>query len=194
MKIDGTPYRSVWVEPHDRETIRIIDQTRLPWAIDILRLADVREVAHAIRSMQVRGAPLIGATAGRLRRLPLPLRKDPSSSTSAMERDCGAARRDPPDRRQPALGDRTDAHPPCATRGRPGRASASPTRRPARIADEDVAQNASPSAEHGAAADRTRSLPGTPKPAGERADPLQTPAGWPPSTGARRWRRSTPRT
>ncbi len=83
MKIDGTPYRSVWVEPHDRETIRIIDQTRLPWAIDILRLADVREVAHAIRSMQVRGAPLIGAVAAY--GLALALRKDPS--TDGMERD-----------------------------------------------------------------------------------------------------------
>jgi methylthioribose-1-phosphate isomerase len=63
MRIDGTPYRSVWVDPEDGWSIRIIDQTRLPWSFDILRLTHVRDAAHAIRSMQVRGAPLIGAVA-----------------------------------------------------------------------------------------------------------------------------------
>jgi methylthioribose-1-phosphate isomerase len=43
--------------------LAILDQTRLPHAIDVLTLADAGAVAHAIRSMQVRGAPLIGATA-----------------------------------------------------------------------------------------------------------------------------------
>ena len=63
MKIDGTPYRGVWVDAEDGWSIRILDQTKLPWSLDILRLASLREAAHAIRSMQVRGAPLIGATA-----------------------------------------------------------------------------------------------------------------------------------
>ena len=63
MKIDGTPYRSVWVNEQDGWSVHIIDQTRLPWSLDILRLTDVAAVAHAIRSMQVRGAPLIGAVA-----------------------------------------------------------------------------------------------------------------------------------
>jgi methylthioribose-1-phosphate isomerase len=63
MNIDGNPYRSVWVDPADGWSIRIIDQTRLPWAFELLRLSSVREVAQAIRSMQVRGAPLIGAVA-----------------------------------------------------------------------------------------------------------------------------------
>ena len=60
MKITGVPYRSVW---RDAERVAIIDQTRLPFEFHTLRLADCDEVAHAIRSMQVRGAPLIGATA-----------------------------------------------------------------------------------------------------------------------------------
>ena len=34
-----------------------------PWALEIVRLTDVTQAAHAIRSMQVRGAPLIGAAA-----------------------------------------------------------------------------------------------------------------------------------
>lgn len=63
MKIDGTPYRSVWVDPHDGWSVRIFDQTKLPWSLDILRLTTVRDAAHAIRAMQVRGAPLIGAVA-----------------------------------------------------------------------------------------------------------------------------------
>jgi methylthioribose-1-phosphate isomerase len=81
MKIDGTPYRSVWVDA-DGWTVRILDQTRLPWQLDILRLVDADQVAHAIRSMQVRGAPLIGAVAAY--GVALALRED--ASTPALDR------------------------------------------------------------------------------------------------------------
>jgi methylthioribose-1-phosphate isomerase len=83
MKIDGTPYRSVWVDQEDGWTIRIFDQTKLPWALEILRLSTVAEAAHAIRSMQVRGAPLIGAVAAY--GLCLGLRAEPGPA--AMERN-----------------------------------------------------------------------------------------------------------
>ena len=63
MKVDGTSYRSVWVDQEDGWTIRIFDQTKLPWTLEILRLSTVAQAAHAIRAMQVRGAPLIGAVA-----------------------------------------------------------------------------------------------------------------------------------
>jgi methylthioribose-1-phosphate isomerase len=63
MNIDGNPYRSVWVDPADAWSVRIIDQTRLPWSFELLRLTSAREAAQAIRGMQVRGAPLIGAVA-----------------------------------------------------------------------------------------------------------------------------------
>ena len=82
MRVDGTPYHGIWVD-QDGWSVRIIDQTRLPWAFEIVRLTSVEEVAHAIRSMQVRGAPLIGATAAY--GLCLALRRDPSSA--AMERE-----------------------------------------------------------------------------------------------------------
>ncbi len=61
MKIDGHPYRSIWLDATGE--VSIIDQTRLPheFKIRILRTAD--EAALAIRDMWVRGAPLIGATA-----------------------------------------------------------------------------------------------------------------------------------
>ena len=83
MKIDGTPFRSVWVDERDRWSVRIIDQTKLPWAIDMPALRSVREVAHAIRTMQVRGAPLIGACAAY--GIALAMREDPSTET--LERD-----------------------------------------------------------------------------------------------------------
>jgi methylthioribose-1-phosphate isomerase len=60
MKVAGIPYRSVWREAG---RVGIIDQTRLPFEFHTLRLAACDEVANAIRSMQVRGAPLIGASA-----------------------------------------------------------------------------------------------------------------------------------
>jgi methylthioribose-1-phosphate isomerase len=82
MKIDGTPYRSVWVDQSDGWSVRIFDQTKLPWSLDILRLTTPEEVAHAIRTMQVRGAPLIGAVAAY--GLALALRQD--ASPEAMER------------------------------------------------------------------------------------------------------------
>jgi methylthioribose-1-phosphate isomerase len=83
MKIDGTAYRSVWVDPDDDWSVRIFDQTRLPWALDILRLTTAAEAVHAIRAMQVRGAPLIGAVAAY--GLCLALRAD--ASGEAMEHD-----------------------------------------------------------------------------------------------------------
>jgi methylthioribose-1-phosphate isomerase len=77
MKINGVPHRSVWVEPGDGWSVRIFDQTRLPWAVEVLRLTDEHQVAHAIRTMQVRGAPLIGAVAAY--GLALALRRDPAA-------------------------------------------------------------------------------------------------------------------
>jgi methylthioribose-1-phosphate isomerase len=82
MKIDGIPYRSVWVDPEDGWSVRIFDQTKLPWAVEILRLTDEDQVAHAIRSMQVRGAPLIGAVAAY--GVALALRRD--ASTANLDR------------------------------------------------------------------------------------------------------------
>ncbi len=62
MKINGQTYRSVWLD-EDGWSVRILDQTMLPWRVEQLRLQSAAQAAHAIRSMQVRGAPLIGAVA-----------------------------------------------------------------------------------------------------------------------------------
>ncbi len=62
MKVDGKPYRSIWVEA-DGRSVGIIDQTLLPHGFVTLRLTTLADAVRAISSMQVRGAPLIGATA-----------------------------------------------------------------------------------------------------------------------------------
>lgn len=62
MKIHGKPYRTIWLN-EDGWSVSVIDQTRLPHAFATITLSSLDHVAHAIKSMQVRGAPLIGATA-----------------------------------------------------------------------------------------------------------------------------------
>ncbi len=62
MNIAGTPTRSIRPLP-DRSGVEIIDQTRLPHALVFRTLRTLEAAAEAIQTMQVRGAPLIGATA-----------------------------------------------------------------------------------------------------------------------------------
>ncbi len=62
MKVNGIPYRSIWLGS-DGRTVQIIDQTRLPHEFPVVDLTTMEQAATAIRDMWVRGAPLIGATA-----------------------------------------------------------------------------------------------------------------------------------
>jgi methylthioribose-1-phosphate isomerase len=62
MKVDGRHFRTIWLEP-DGWSIAAIDQRRLPHEFVVERLTSCEDAAHAISSMLVRGAPLIGATA-----------------------------------------------------------------------------------------------------------------------------------
>src|SRR5579871_265333 len=62
MKVDGKPMRTIWLEP-DGWSVGVIDQTALPHRLVTARLTSLEAAAHAIRSMVIRGAPLIGATA-----------------------------------------------------------------------------------------------------------------------------------
>ena len=62
MKVNGKPYRTIW-PGDDGTSVEIIDQTRLPHEFVTLRLRTVDDAVRAIQTMQVRGAPLIGATA-----------------------------------------------------------------------------------------------------------------------------------
>ncbi len=83
MKINGKHYRSVW--PLGEDAFGIIDQTRLPHEFVTLRLTSAQDAAHAIGSMQTRGAPLIGAVAAY--GLALALRADPSDENLTTTAD-----------------------------------------------------------------------------------------------------------
>src|ERR1700682_4432443 len=63
MKVEGRHVRSIWLEP-DGWSVSAIDQRRLPHDLFVARLTTCDAAADAVRSMLVRGAPLIGATAG----------------------------------------------------------------------------------------------------------------------------------
>ena len=60
MKIEGKEYKTIWFKDN---TVKIIDQTKLPHHFIIKDLKTVQEAVNAIKTMEVRGAPLIGATA-----------------------------------------------------------------------------------------------------------------------------------
>ena len=60
MKIEGKEYRTIWFE---NNIVKIIDQTKLPHKFVIKDLKTVKDAINAIKTMEVRGAPLIGATA-----------------------------------------------------------------------------------------------------------------------------------
>ena len=60
MKIEGNSYKTIWFE---NNLVKIIDQTKLPHQFIIKDLKTVKDAIHAIKTMEVRGAPLIGATA-----------------------------------------------------------------------------------------------------------------------------------
>ena len=60
MRIEGKEYRTIWFE---NNLVKIIDQTKLPHKFIVKELKTVNDAINAIKTMKVRGAPLIGATA-----------------------------------------------------------------------------------------------------------------------------------
>ena len=77
MKVNGTPYRSLWWDS-TKAALQIIDQRWLPYDFRIQQLDTVAEYATAITDMHVRGAPLIGATAAY--GMALAMAQDPSDA------------------------------------------------------------------------------------------------------------------
>ncbi|TVR11785.1 MAG: S-methyl-5-thioribose-1-phosphate isomerase [Salinarimonadaceae bacterium] len=90
MKIDGRHYRTIAPTPED-DAVLVIDQTKLPFSFEFMRLTRIEDAAVAISAMHVRGAPLIGATAAY--GVALRMRDDASDASlaSAVER-LGATR------------------------------------------------------------------------------------------------------
>ena len=62
MKIEGNEYRTIWYD-EEKKIVKIIDQTKLPHQFIIKELKTVNDAINAIKTMEVRGAPLIGGTA-----------------------------------------------------------------------------------------------------------------------------------
>ena len=60
MKIENKEYRTIWFE---NNVVKIINQTKLPHQFIIKDLKTVKDAINAIKTMEVRGAPLIGGTA-----------------------------------------------------------------------------------------------------------------------------------
>ena len=77
MKIHGQAYRTIWLA-QDGWRVCVIDQTRLPFRFETVTLSSAEAAAEAIRSMVVRGAPLIGATAAY--GIALAMRAEPSDA------------------------------------------------------------------------------------------------------------------
>jgi methylthioribose-1-phosphate isomerase len=133
MLVDGKHKRTIWVE--NGGAVGIIDQTLLPHRVATERLATVADAARAIKTMQVRGAPLIGATAAY--GICLALRGD--TSDEALERAAAEliATRPTAINLKWAVDEML-----AAVRNRPrAERLAAAYRRAAEIADEDVAIN-----------------------------------------------------
>jgi len=62
MKIEGKEYRTIWFDGQN-QIVKIIDQTKLPHQFIIKELTTIKDAINAIKTMEVRGAPLIGGTA-----------------------------------------------------------------------------------------------------------------------------------
>lgn len=90
MRIGDTWYRTIW-PAEVAAAVEIIDQTLLPHRLRIRRLSSVEDTAEAIRTMRVRGAPLIGATAAY--GLALALQQDCSTDSLESSREILAATR-----------------------------------------------------------------------------------------------------
>jgi methylthioribose-1-phosphate isomerase len=80
MKVDGRPYRTIWLAA-DGRSVEVIDQTKLPHAFEIERWETAEQTADGIRTMVVRGAPLIGAAGAY--GLALAMRANPSDAALA---------------------------------------------------------------------------------------------------------------
>src|SRR4030095_15048216 len=64
VKVGGKHFRTIWRKPDDERVVQLIDQRFLPHDFVIEEVRSIEQMATAIREMHVRGAGLIGASAG----------------------------------------------------------------------------------------------------------------------------------
>lgn len=63
MRINGQKFHTIWADNNKTETVKVIDQNKLPFEFCIKKLETFNDAFEAIKTMVVRGAPLIGVTA-----------------------------------------------------------------------------------------------------------------------------------
>jgi len=63
MRINGQKFHTIWADNNKPETVMVIDQNKLPFDFSITKLETFNDAFEAIKTMLVRGAPLIGVTA-----------------------------------------------------------------------------------------------------------------------------------
>ena len=143
MKVNGTPYRTIWLA-EDGWAVEIIDQTKLPHEFITVRLESMQDAALAIKDMWVRGAPLIGATAAY--GVTLAMREDASDANLQTMYDYLFATRPTAVNLRWALDDMKALLSPLCE----GDRAAAAYKRAAEICDEDV-KICSNIGEHGAA-------------------------------------------
>jgi methylthioribose-1-phosphate isomerase len=132
MNVRGKPMRTIWATG---DSVEIIDQTALPHALVVRPLRTLDDAAQAIRTMQVRGAPLIGAAAAY--GMWLALRADPSDAALELAGRTLLATRPTAVNLRWALDTVIAALRPA----RPAERAAAARAAADRIADEDVAVN-----------------------------------------------------
>lgn len=84
MKVAQQPFRTIWPNQHCK-FVQIIDQTQLPFAFHLLEIHSLEQMIHAIKTMQVRGAPLIGVAAAYGIALAMLLDESDTSLSTAAE-------------------------------------------------------------------------------------------------------------
>jgi methylthioribose-1-phosphate isomerase len=133
MRVETRHYRTIW--PAEDDGVEIIDQTELPHAFVTARLRTVEQAAEAIRTMRVRGAPLIGAAAAY--GMALAASADPADNALEDARARLLATRPTAVNLRWALDDVTNV----LRQLPPERRAEAAWRRAAEICDEDVAMN-----------------------------------------------------
>ncbi len=131
MKVDGKPYRTIWLGA-DGTTVQAIDQTLLPHAFVVRDFTTMEDAERAIRTMIVRGAPLIGAAAAY--GMALAMAADPSDAMLARAHQVLLAARPTAVNLRWALDDLRGLLGPLP----PAKRRAAAYRRAAEICDEDA--------------------------------------------------------
>jgi methylthioribose-1-phosphate isomerase len=133
MKVSEKHFRTIWPDARCK-FVEIIDQTKLPFAFEMVRIQNLQQMVAAIKTMQVRGAPLIGAAAAY--GMALAMLEDDSDAHLLYAADCLISSRPTAVNLKWAVTRMV-----ACLQGMPNLRNLGAWREAANIAEEDVAQN-----------------------------------------------------